>query len=244
VNVPVEAVEAGEKYNGFGSNQAFTTVAISIPDTITIICKDGMAGGTTKEVSVVSQGDINTAKDALAKEASDAAMVEFTTKSSEIKVIDETKKSEVTSSSASPDVNGEATEFTMTVKVTIKALGFNMNDISQIISAEVERQLGFAKSIIDDGSKSAEIALDASDLATGKISGTIKTTAYVSTKLDEKAIKVELSGLNNSKATNYLTGIDGVESVNLEYWPTFIRSFPRLQNHIFLDVQVSDSSRK
>ena len=128
--------------------------------------------------------------------------------------------------------------------MTTKALGFNVNDVSVIISAEVTRQLGFTKSIIDDGSKTADIAIDASDITTGKISGTIKTNAYVSAKLDENAIKIELAGLNNAKATNYLAGLDGISSSKLEYWPPFIRSFPRLKNHIFLTVSVDDSSRK
>lgn len=238
--VVVTAENSGEKYN-ISTGKTFS--AVNDPDA-DITSTSAMAGGTTREVTIVSQGDVNSAKDALAKEASDAATAEFTTKSSEIKIIEETKKSEVISATASPDVNAEATEFTMTVKVTIKALGFNLNDVSKIISSEVERQLGFAKSIIDDGSKTAEITVDSSDIATGKIAGTIKTTAFVSAKLDENAIKVELMGQNDSKATNYLLGIDGVDSVKMEYWPTFIRSFPRLKNHIFLIIQVSEGSRK
>jgi len=242
VDVPVTAQNAGEAYNGF-SNTDFAPAKGEIAGMSLRSNASGMSGGTTKQVSVVSQGDVNAAKDALAKEVGDTVTAEFNSKSSELKVIDETKKSEIVSSSASPDVNGEATEFNMTVKVTTKALGFSMNDVASIITAEVNRQLGFTKSIIDDGSKSAEIGVDSSDIATGKISGTIKTNAFVSSKLDENAIKVELVGLNDAKATNYLAGLDGVSSTKLEYWPTFIKSFPRLKNHIFLTVTVDDSSR-
>lgn len=239
--VQVTSTLPGDVYNGF-ANGFFYAVKDNDPSII-VRCYAGMAGGTTKQVSVVSQGDVNSAKDALAKEVGDAVTAEFNSKSSELKVVDETKKSEIVSSSASPDVNAEATEFTMTVKVTTKALGFNMNDISSVITAEVTRQLGSVKQIIDDGSKTAEITVDSSDIATGKLSGTIKTNAFVNTKIDENAIKIELSGLNNAKATNYLAGLDGVSGSKLEYWPTFIRSFPRLRNHISLTIQVADSAR-
>lgn len=235
----VSAENPGEIYNLPSGTDFYAVKAPSI----TGKSNTGMSGGTTKKVTIVSQGDVNSAKDALAKQVEDEVTAEFNSKSSEIKVIDDTKKTEIVSSSASPAVDAEATEFTMTVKVTTKALGFNMNDISSIISAEVERQLGFTKSIIDDGSKTAEIAVDSSDIDTGKISGTIKTNAFVSAKLDENNIKVELAGLNNAKATNYLAGLDGVANSNLEYWPKFIKSFPRLKNHIFLIVLVDDSSR-
>jgi len=239
--VNVTAASPGDQYNGFQGKQFF---AVKYNDPLlTAACLGGMSGGTTKQVTVVSQGDVNSAKDALAKEVGDEVTAEFNSKSSELKIIEDTKKSEIVSSSASPEVNAEGTEFTMTVKVTAKALGFNVNDVSSVISAEVNRQLGFAKSIIDDGSKNAEISVDSSDIATGKISGTIKTNAFVSTKLDEPAIKTELAGVNDAKATNYLAGLDGVASSKLEYWPSFIKSFPRIKSHIFLTVSVDDSSR-
>jgi len=237
--IQVTAQNPGESYN-LSAGTAF--YAVKAPS-ITGNANSGISGGTTKTVTVVSQGDINSAKDALAKDVGDAVTSEFNSKSSELKIIDETKKSEIVTSTASPAVNAEATEFTMTVKVTTKALGFSMSDISSIISAEVNRQLGFTKSIIDDGSKAAEIGVESSDIATGKISGSIKTNAYVSSKLDENAIKVELVGQNDAKATNYLAGLDGVSSSKLEYWPTFIKGFPRLKSHIFLTITVDDSSR-
>jgi len=202
-----------------------------------------MAGGTTKQVSIVSQGDINSAKDSLSKDVTDQVTTDFNTKASELKIVDDTKSSSVVSSSASPDLNAEASTFTMTVKVTMTAIGFNMNDVSSLITAEVNRQLGSTKQIIDDGSKAAQIAVDSSDIGTGAISGTITTTAYVSSKLDENNIKINLEGLNDSKATNYLAGLDGVQSSKLEYWPTFIKSFPRVKSHIFISVQVADSSK-
>lgn len=242
-DVNVSAQKPGEAYNGF-SKSNFVPTNGTVGGLLLFSTASGMTGGTTKTASIVSQGDVNSAKDALAKEVGDAVTAEFNSKASELKIIDESKKSEVVSSSANPTVGSESTEFTMTVKVTTKALAFSMNDVSAIITAEVNRQLGSTKSIIDDGSKTAEIALDSSDLATGKISGTIKTNAYVSAKLDENAIKIELSGLNNAKATNYLAGLDGVSGSELTYWPTFIKSFPRLKNHIYLTIQVDDSSRK
>lgn len=235
--VGVTAESPGEKYN-IPTGRSFS--AVNDPDA-DITSTSAMTGGETKTVKVVSQGDISSAKDALAKDITDAVTAEFNTKSSELKIIEETKNTEIVSFSANPVLNAEAPDgFTMTVKVTTKAIGFSMNDISTIISAEVNRQLGFTKQIIDDGSKTAEIAVDSSDLATGKISGTIKTTAYVAAKLDENDIKVNLEGLNDAKATNYLAGLDGVDSSKMEYWPAFFKSFPRLKNHIFISIQVAD----
>ncbi len=239
--VSVTAQNPGDQYNDFKASY-FYAVKDNDPKII-VSCASGMAGGTTKQVSIVSQGDINSAKDSLSKDVTDQVTTDFNTKASELKIVDDTKSSSVVSSSASPDLNAEASTFTMTVKVTMTAIGFNMNDVSSLITAEVNRQLGSTKQIIDDGSKAAQIAVDSSDIGTGAISGTITTTAYVSSKLDENNIKINLEGLNDSKATNYLAGLDGVQSSKLEYWPTFIKSFPRVKSHIFISVQVADSSK-
>jgi hypothetical protein len=240
VTVSVAADGTGSDYNGF-ANKSFNLASSS--DFYASSTAGGMTGGTTKQVSVVSQGDINSAKDSLSKDVTDAVTADFNTQASELKIVDDTKTSSIVSSSASPDLNAEATTFTMTVKVTMKAIGFSMDDISSLITAEVNRQLGTTKQIIDDGSKAAQISVDSSDIGTGNISGTITTTAYVSAKLDEDNIKVNLEGLNDAKAKNYLAGLDGVRGSQLEYWPTFIKSFPRIKSHIYITVQVADSSK-
>jgi hypothetical protein len=236
--VSVTATSPGDEYNGFAGKQFF---AVKDNDPLlTAVSPAGMSGGTTKQVSIVSQGDIDSAKDSLSKDVTDAVTADFNTKASELKIVDDTKTSSVVSSSASPDLNSQATTFTMTVKVTMEAIGFSMNDISSLISSEVKNQLGSTKQIIDDGSKDATIVIDSSDISTGAISGTITTTAYVSSILNQNDIQINLEGLSDAKATNYLAGLDGVQSSKLEYWPSFIKSFPRIKGHIYITIQVAN----
>ena len=130
----------------------------------------------------------------------------------------------------------------MNVKVGVKALAVNLKDLSAIIKAEVNRTLGSTMTIIDDGSKTVEFKVDEASLETGKLSGTITASAYVATKLDSDKIKTELEGLNDSQATNYLKGLDGVVDVKNEYWPPFIKSFPRIKNNITVTILVAPST--
>ncbi|MDD5693613.1 MAG: baseplate J/gp47 family protein [Patescibacteria group bacterium] len=240
--VAVEADQPGDQYNGFGSNQAFTLVSGSLGSSVTITCQTGMTGGTNKEVTFVSQTDINNAKSELSKEALGDATTDFNKKAENLKVIDDSKKEEIVSASASPALNGEAAEFTMTVKATVKALAYNMNDISALIKADVEKEYGFSKQVVDNGSNNVEVSISSSDLATAKISGTAKTNAYVANKLNESQIKDELKGTSSTKATNYLKGLEGVEDVKLQFWPSFIKYFPRIKNNIYIKIEISDNS--
>jgi hypothetical protein len=49
-----------------------------------------------------------------------------------------------------------------------------------------------------------------------------------------------LIGLNQAKADEYLKGIDGVQEEKVEFLPSFIKLFPRLKNHIYLNIKVAD----
>jgi len=241
--VAVTAQNPGTTYN-IPVNSTLLLVVDPNNPAITIKAQTAISGGTTKQVTVVTQGDINSAKDTLSKDTTTEATAEFASKSSDLKVIDSTKKSEVVSATANPAVDQEATDFTLTIKVSVRALAINAKDLGSIVKAEVTRQLGGTRQIIDDGSATVELRVDSADLEAGTMAGTITTTAYVANKLDQDKVKAELTGLNNTQATNYLAALDGVESSKLDYFPPFITIFPRIKDNITLTITVSDSSRK
>jgi hypothetical protein len=81
---------------------------------------------------------------------------------------------------------------------------------------------------------------DASDLAAGTISGSIKADAYVSAKFDENQIKDELIGKSDSGADQYLKSLEGVKETKLEFFPSFLKIFPRIKDHIFLIINVAN----
>ncbi len=240
--IEVEAAEPGDTYNGFGSNQSFTLTAGGLSPTILITCEDGMSGGTSREVGYVTEGDINAAKESVTNDAYDEATIEFNEQVKELKVLEDSKKKEVVSFAANPTVNSEATEFSMTVKVSMKALAFSVDDVSDLVSADVERQLGFAKQVIDSGSSSATVSVSASDLETGSLSATVKSTALVSAKINQDKVRAELTGLTAVKAENYIKGLEGVNSFKFDFWPSFLKIFPRISDHILLSVEIATTS--
>lgn len=239
VNITVEAAEPGEKYNGFGNNQDFTLTGGGLSTKIIIVSDGSMSGGTTREISFVTQGDINSAKSSLQNEATDEANNEFNKQASELKVIDETKKEEVLSAEATPAVNQEASDFNLAIKVKVSALAYKADDLSNLIKSEVERQLGFSKKVVDDGANEAKVAVENIDKEKVTIDGTIATDAYVSAKFDPEEIKGELVGQNAIKAENYLKGIEGVDETKFDFFPSFLKIFPRIKNNIKLNIEIA-----
>ena len=242
VTITVTADQQGDQYNGFGNNQTYTLAAGGLSSLITITSQSGMSGGTNKEVSYITQSDFTTAKDNLSDEALAEAATEFNKQASELKVIEDSKKETTISGTTDPEVGEEASEFTVKVKVSITALAVSLNDVGELIKSEVERQYGVSKDIIDNGSNEADISVTTQDAKTGAFTATVKSEAYLSAKMDQANIRDELVGINAAKAENYLKGLEGVESVKFEFWPPFIKLFPRLKDHIFIKIQVSDNT--
>jgi hypothetical protein len=202
-----------------------------------------VTGGTSKTVTYVTQGDFDAAKDSLSKDTTNDATSDFTSQTANLKVIDSTKQTNVVSATANPDVGQDGSSFSLTVKVEIKALAVSDSDLGKLVTTDVSGSLGNAKTVIDDGSTNVNFQIDNADITTGKVSGTLTTTAYVANKLDQNAVKTQLEGLNDAQAVNYLKGLDGVSDVQNSYFPPFLRSFPRIKEHIILNIQVDNSSR-
>jgi hypothetical protein len=238
ITVEVEAAEPGDQYNGFGG-QSFTLTGGGLDSKTTIVCVEGITGGTNKEVSYVTEGDLNSAKTSVTNDAFDEATTEFNKQVEDLKVLEDSKKKEEISFSSNPVLNTVATEFSYTVKVSIKAIAFSVNDVSSLVEADVERQLGFAKEVIDSGSDDATVSVVSSDLATGDISATVSSIALVSNRLDQEKIKADITGLGANAAETYLKGFEGVSSVEFNFWPSFIKIFPRMANHIYLTVSTA-----
>lgn len=238
--IQVTAAQAGDQYNGFGgSSTNFTLVSGGLNSNIIINSDSGLSGGSNKEVSFVTQGDFDAAKDTLSKDTLNDATSDFNKQVESLKVVDDSKKDEVVSADSTPDVNGDGSDFTLSVKVRKKALAFSLDDISNIIKAEVSRQLGLDKQVVDDGASNATMKIDSSDYTAGTLSGSIKTDAYVSSKFDENSIKNELVGKDATAADKYLKGLDGVQETQLEFFPSFLKLFPRITSHIFLKISVA-----
>lgn len=130
----------------------------------------------------------------------------------------------------------------MTVEVSIQAIAYNMNDVSSLVKNAVSSELGAANEIIDDGSSNAQISVSNADLSTGDFSANVTTTAYVSSKLNINQIKGKLEGDSEQAANSYITGLSGVNSVKFQFWPSFLKIFPRLKSNIYITTEVANNA--
>jgi len=241
VNVSVEADQVGENYN-IPANSTLSIPGLVGSTTADIYGKNSAAftGGSSKDVTYVTQADINSAKEDMKKQvATEAQKLALEKTEREERYLEGALQ--VTDVSADPSVavNGEATEFELKAKSSVKALIFKDEDLKKLAESTLGDQIGSGKEIVDSESMTAAAEFVEADFDKGKVTGRLAGEAYVATKIDQEKLKIDLTGESEAKAQEELKGIDGVVSVEIKHFPTFYKRMPRLKNHIYIKTTIS-----
>jgi hypothetical protein len=240
VEAAVQATSQGSQYNVGPSN-------LSLPglnsNKITASSSAAFAGGTTKQITYVTQTDLNTAKEEMAKTIETELVAEANKKAgSDVRLLDKAYKITQVSATANPDVNGEGANFNLTIKAKIDAIVFKEEDLTKLATTVLGDQIGSGKEIVDKSSLTSAAEFVEGDFTAGTMKVKVSGEAFVATKLDQKQIKIEIAGLPNDKAIAYLKGIDGVmDATIVKQFPAFLKRIPRVKSHIYLNVTLDKS---
>lgn len=238
--VGVAADQPGDQYNISPSSFTFPGLEAPYSTLITASSSDKFSGGSTKEVTFVTQTDINTAKEDMKKQIETEAqkLVLEKTERDERYLEGAIKITEVSAESSIP-ANGEATEFELKAKSNAKALVFKDEDLKKLAETTLGDQIGSGKEIVDSESMTASAEFVEADFDKGTVTGRLAGEAYVATKIDQEKLKIDLTGESDAKAQEELTAIDGVVSVEIKHFPSFYKRMPRLKNHIYIKTTIS-----
>lgn len=235
--VAVTADAVGDQYNV--AHPTHFTVPAADP-TIYADTTAAFTGGTSRDITFVTQTDINIAKEEAAKSAEIELkkLVLEKTESTE-RLLDNAVKITTISAEPSVAVNGEAAEFSLIVKSNIKALVFAEDDLKKLAENSLAEQIGSTKEIVEKEALLASTEFTDADFDKGIMHARLAGEAFISTKLDQNKVKTDLSGESETKALEYLKNIDGVDEAEIKFFPSFYKRIPRINGHIYLKVSLS-----
>lgn len=235
--VEATANDVGDTYNV--AHPTHFTIPAADP-TIYADTTAAFTGGTSRDVTYVTQADINKAKEEAAKSAeSELKRLVLEKTDRDERLLDKAVKVTQISAEPSVQVNGEAEEFTLTVKSNIKALVFKEEDLSKLAENSLAEQIGSTKEIVEKESLLSSTEFTDADFDKGIMHARLAGEAFIATKLEQDKIKVDLSGEGEKKALEYLKNIDGVDDAEIKFFPSFLKRVPRIKSHIYLKVSLS-----
>ncbi len=222
----------GDKYNmGSGS----LSVAGRSDVTATT---EGIAGGTSNIVKVISQTDIDNAKQKIA--AQDTAAIKQELKqalgSKGWFVIDATFKAADPEVTTSAKVGDEAANVNVTEKITYSMMGVKESDLKKVVAHDVSDKIDESKqSILDYGLVGATYKLQNQQDTTTLLS--FSGTVIAGSDLDMADIKKQVAGKKSGDAKQIIGAFPGVTNVDVNYRPFWVSKIPKNTGKINITVE-------
>jgi len=210
-SVSVTASDIGQDFN-LPSGTKFT-----IGSNANVAAKNDNAfsGGTKKQATVVSKDDQQALLSKLPKNLESKAKDDISKKAESGKTILPTFIEEsVTDKSFNKNVGDQATQLTLNGTVTFKAASYNNSDmlsLAKTVFTSSDAVLG--EDNLDVSAKNITVEKN------NDVSADLTIKAKLFPKVDQNSLKQQIAGSSLLKATNMLSNISQVESVNITFSP-------------------------
>lgn len=238
-SVNVTAQSAGAKYNIGPSS--FTVSGFS---SVNGSSSASMAGGTDKNVNVLTQQDVENAKKKITAAESDKFSKDLQKKLEDegFYVITSTLKLDDPVVTSTPAVGQEASSASVTVKITYSVLAIPKADLEKVVKNYLNEQIDVKRQEISDddvlGATTVSVVnQDSPSSATLDVS--VETTAVPI--IDDKLVKQQIGGKKESEIKNILANWPGVESVEVKMSPFWVSKAPKKPAKINLVLQEMKS---
>lgn len=216
--VAVTANDIGSEAN-FNKDTKFR-VAEYFDDKFSATALDNFSGGSSREVRVVAEVDLNrlleTLKDKLVKEAN----VELEQTSQDGIYLVPTGKTKVIKSDFSAELGGETESLSLDLTLEVEAVKYSAADLKELASSILEKDLPQGYLFKDQPSLMSDKAQTASDSSRIKLNAEISTKAMADLNLSE--LKKEVVGRDWMTTEQDLESKDDIEQVDFIFSPPFL----------------------
>ena len=237
----VTAVERGTKYNG-------ATGSLSgAPSSVSAAFVDATSGGTDKTIKVVTQGDVDKAKEQLADQNTNDIKKKLIAKfASGTIIIDSSFKPSGGTPQSSPAVGQEASsgKAKLTAETTYTIMGVAKAQLDAYLNAAFAKTLTdkSKQKVYDNGLSTVKFADFARDEGSQAGSVNMTAVAQIGPKIDDTAIKQQVKGKRTGEIMGDLKAIDGVSDVDVKLSPFWVSAVPNDVNKITVEFKLQKNN--
>ena len=235
--IAVTASEVGAEYN---------LGAKAYQSSVSGISSQGsqMAGGTSRDVKIVSADDIERAKGLLIGQPTDADKKLLTTNfTAGEKVIDSSFTVDRADPISAPALNAEAAsgKAKLTISTTYTIYAFSKVDLDSYLNSSLQQQMKNAA-----GQKIYDTGIDKVGLSNFKKEGdslsvTVTATGQIGPKIDEEAIKQQVKGKIYGEVQASLQSLDGIKNVDVKFSYFWVRTVPNDTKKIHIEFKLENN---
>lgn len=229
-----------------GANGNVSNANFSVAGRNDVSAQGSASGGTDNNVKVVTQADVDKAKERISGAPSTAkddfkAQLE---KDGYI-AIDDSFKADPGKYSITPGVGKEGDQVTVSVTTTYTMLGIKKEDLQELIKNNIASQeQGKGKTILSDGIDNATIKVNggAVGLSDGQAALNINTTVVVGPDINQDSLKQQIAGKKAGEARDILGQVSGITDPEVDLSPFWVGRVPKSNSKITIEIQQADGS--
>lgn len=203
-----------------------------------------ITGGTSNEIKVLSQADIDKATQAMQDELASLAEQEVKEAGQEdasLRILPNAVKSEVLAKTANKEVNDEVSEFDMTIIAKVTGVGYNEEDVKNLVLEKINSVLSEDKYLLEDGKQELNATFKTVDIdkGTGVLAVHFETTAAY--KVENTNLSKILAGKDAVEIQEILLTKPEIDRVDVMFSPFFVKKAPRFNGKIYIKTVQSES---
>lgn len=220
----VTAADRGEKYNGANGSLSGAPSGVSASFT------EATSGGTTKEIKVVTQADINKATVELTEQNTDEAKKKLIAKFEPgTVVIDSSFKASTADPQSLPALGQEATaKAKLTQETTYTVMGVAKAQLSSYLDEALQKRISNKdeQKVYDNGVSTVKFADFVQNAGEQKGVVNVTAVAQIGPKIDDNEVKEQVKGKRTGEIMGDLKSIDGVSDVEVKLSPFWVQGVP------------------
>lgn len=241
-NIRVEAETFGDQYNIDSSsttNSIFTFEGKGF-ESLRGLRFGAFTGGTTQQVTVVSQKDLDTVKNTIINQVKEAAFAELVSKiPAGFTILDGSQVFQEVSVTSLPALNEQAGNFDLSLFGKATALVVSTEDLRTAAQALVERTQNSETKFEISSVDVPQVTSVTRQAGVAKFK--LASAGKVQSQVDQEEIKADLLGKNVKDARDYLNGIEQLKSFKIGYsasiLPESLQILPRDTEKLKLTVK-------
>lgn len=200
-----------------------------------------MTGGSKKTLKIVTQEDVQKAAEKLAAENEEEQQAKLEAKFGEgVQVVAGSFVTERADAKVSPDVGDEAVNGKAKIasSVTYKMTGVATSELKTYLEKAIESKLSKedGQRVYEAGDKDAEFSDFKANGKTATVS--ISATGQVGPQISDSDVKNRTKGKRFGDIQSDLTSIQGVDSVEVDFWPFWVSTVPDNDNRITIQFDL------
>ena len=238
----IKAQTGGSKYN-------VSSASFSVSGRSDVSATGSASGGTDNNTMILSQADVDSAKQKITATDTDNFTKEFKKSLDDqgLYVIESTLKLSDTQATPSSAVGSPATTANVTVKITYSVLTVKKDDLEKVVTSQLNKQIDSSKQKPsgDNVLKGLSVSVQSQESPNKAALQLVEETTAVPI-IDEADVKKTVGGQKAGDIRSALSGLPGVKEVDVRLSPFWVSKAPQkpgkitvIQEHVTSNGKTS-----